>query len=193
MAHAGLILDNPVSGERIEFRRTAADTNGEMLEIELRLAPDGKVPGAHVHPEQEERFEVIEGEMKFRMGLRKIIARPGDVVTVPAGKAHKFANNGEGRAVARVQVTPALDMEELFETTVELAKEGRVMRTGMPKPLDLALFVRRFRREVRAPAARAAAARDAGAAGQARRRSAGLAARYAETVAAEPAIVAVTA
>ena len=42
-------------------------------------------------------------------------------------------------------------MEQLFETTVALAREGRTMSSGMPKPLDLALFVRRFAREVRAP------------------------------------------
>ena len=42
-------------------------------------------------------------------------------------------------------------MEQLLETTVELAHEGRVTRKGMPKPLHLALFVRRFEREVRAP------------------------------------------
>ena len=36
-------------------------------------------------------------------------------------------------------------------TPVELAMEGNVTRTGMPRPLHLALFVQRFRREVRAP------------------------------------------
>ncbi len=151
MAYKGQIIDNPVSGERITFIRTAADTDGEQLEIELRLAPDGKVPGMHVHPEQEERFEVLEGRMKFRMGMKTIEAGPGDVVTVPAGKAHKFANASEETAVARVTVTPALDMERLFETTVALAEEDRVLSSGMPKPLDLALFVREFKREVRAP------------------------------------------
>ena len=65
MAHAGLILDNPVSGERFEFRRTAADTNGELLEFDLTLAADGHVPGAHVHPEQEERFVVHSGTVRF--------------------------------------------------------------------------------------------------------------------------------
>lgn len=151
MAHAGQIIDNPVSGERIVFNRTAADTGGEYLEIELRLAPDGKVPGMHVHPEQEERFEVLSGRMRFRMGMRTIEAGPGDVVTVPRGKAHRFANAGDETAVVRVTVTPALEMERLFETTAELAKDGRVLASGMPKPLDLALFVREFRREVRGP------------------------------------------
>ena len=42
-------------------------------------------------------------------------------------------------------------MEELFETTVALAHDGRTTSTGMPKPLDLALFVRRYQREVKAP------------------------------------------
>ena len=151
MAYAGQIIDNEVSGERIIFNRTAADTNGEYLEIELQLAPDGQVPGMHVHPEQEERFEVLEGRMKFRMGLRTIEAGPGDVVTVPAGKAHKFTNAGDETAVARVTVTPALEMERLFETTAELAEDDRVFKSGMPKPLDLALFVHEFRREVRGP------------------------------------------
>jgi quercetin dioxygenase-like cupin family protein len=151
MAHAGLILDNPVSGERFEFRKVAADTDGELLEFDLTLAADGHVPGAHVHPEQEERFVVQRGRVKFRLGLRTIVATAGDVVVVPAGKVHAFKNVGGEEAKVRVQVTPALDMERLFEATVALAEEGATTRKGMPKPVHLALFVRRFRREVRAP------------------------------------------
>lgn len=151
MARSGQIIENPVSGERIEFRRTAADTDGELLEFELELSADGRVPGAHVHPEQEERFHVLEGTMRFRLGLRIIVAEAGDTVVVPVGRMHRFANGGDGPARARVEVVPALDMEDLLRTTAELAHEGKVMRSGMPKPLHLALFVRRFRREVRAP------------------------------------------
>ncbi|MBA2239751.1 MAG: cupin domain-containing protein [Solirubrobacterales bacterium] len=145
------IISNPVSGERIEFLRTSADTDGALLEFELELAPDGQVPGAHVHPEQEERFEVLEGRMRFRRGLRTIVAEAGDSVVVPAGRMHKFSNGGDAPARVRVEVVPALDMEELLRTTTELAHEGNVLSSGMPKPLHLALFVKRFRREVRAP------------------------------------------
>jgi hypothetical protein len=42
-------------------------------------------------------------------------------------------------------------MEELFETVAALAIEGRTMRSGLPKPLDLALFMREFRDEVAPP------------------------------------------
>ena len=80
-----------------------------------------------------------------------IHAGPGEIVVVPAGKAHKFANGGDTTAVCRVEVTPALDMEQLFETACRLAEEGKVLKSGMPKPLHLALFVHRFREEVKAP------------------------------------------
>jgi mannose-6-phosphate isomerase-like protein (cupin superfamily) len=148
MAHAGQVIENPLSGERITFRKTAADTDGELLAIDLELTPDGHVPGMHVHPIQEERFEVTEGTMRFKMGREKVTAKAGDVVVVPPGTRHKFENAGDGKASARVEVRPALRMEELFETTVALAEDGRTTSKGMPKPLDLALFVGEFRREV---------------------------------------------
>src|SRR5215213_3659638 len=151
MAYTGQILQNPVSGETIEFLQTSADTNGELLEFELELAPDGHVPGAHVHPEQEERFHVLEGTMTFRLGMKKIVAEAGETVIVPRGRVHKFANGGDEPARCRVEVVPALDMEQLFETTVALALEGNTNGKGMPKPLHLALFVRRYEREVCAP------------------------------------------
>jgi mannose-6-phosphate isomerase-like protein (cupin superfamily) len=151
MAFTGQTISNPVSGERITFLQTARDTRGELLEFELELTPDGHVPGAHVHPEQEERFYVQSGRMKFRKGWRRVVAEAGDTVIVPAGTVHRFENAGDEVARCRVEVVPALDMEHLLETTVELAIEGNVTRTGMPKPLHLALFVGRFRREVRAP------------------------------------------
>jgi hypothetical protein len=44
-------------------------------------------------------------------------------------------------------------MERLFETVAALARERRTFANGMPKPIELALFMRRFDDEVRAPIA----------------------------------------
>ena len=151
MAYAGQTIENKVSGERITFRKTAADTDGEPLAFELELSPNGQVPGMHIHPIQEERFEVTKGTMRFKMGAKKVIAKPGAVVVVPPGVRHKFANASDEGAHARVEVRPALRMEQLLETTVALAEEGRTTRKGLPKPLDLALFMREFEQEVQAP------------------------------------------
>ena len=151
MAYAGLTLENPASGERITFRQTAADTDGELVAIDLELPAGRRVPGPlHIHPRQEERFEVVEGTMRFRMGRERIVAGPGEVVVVPAGVPHDFANAGDTAALVRVEVRPALEMERLFETAVRLAEQGRTLRGGLPRPLDLALFVREFEDEVQA-------------------------------------------
>ena len=50
----------------------------------------------------------------------------------------------------RVEIRPALKMEQLFETAVALAEQGRTMLGGIPKPLELALFTREFDQEVQA-------------------------------------------
>jgi mannose-6-phosphate isomerase-like protein (cupin superfamily) len=151
MATPGQTIANPVSGERITFRTTAAESGGELLAIDLELAPGGRVPGGlHVHPLQEERFEVVSGRMRFPMRREIIFAGPGDVLVVPAGVPHSFANAGDENALVRVEVRPALKMEQLFETAVALAEEGRTMLNGIPKPLELALFTREFEQEVQA-------------------------------------------
>src|ERR1700759_2259894 len=149
MAHIGQTLTNPVSGETLTFITTAAESDGELLAFDLELTPDGKVPGKHVHPEQTECFRVIEGTMRFTLGRKTILAHAGDIVTVAPGKAHKFANGGDGVARARVEVRPALQMAELLETAVRLAEDGRTLASGMPRPPALAQFPRKFRREVR--------------------------------------------
>lgn len=151
MAYTGQRLENEVTGEKLTFVETAAETGGERVVVDLELAADGKVPGKHVHPNQEERFEVLKGTMKFSYGFKTIVARAGETVTVPAGKSHDFANAGAAPAHVRVTISPALKMEQMFETSFALAQSGRVMKSGMPKPVELAMFVREFKDEVQAP------------------------------------------
>ena len=151
MAGTGQTLVNPASGERITFRTTTEESNGELVAIELALPPGGRVPGRlHLHPLQEERFEVVEGRMRFRVERERVTAEPGEVVVVPPGVPHDFANDGDRAALVRVEIRPALKMEQLFETAVALAEQGRTMLGGIPKPLELALFTREFDQEVQA-------------------------------------------
>jgi quercetin dioxygenase-like cupin family protein len=151
MARQGQTLENRATGERITFRRTAADTNGELVAVDLALPAGARVAGwRHLHPHQQEIFEVVEGTMRFRLGRKQILARAGTTVVVPPGVPHNFANAGLGDALVRVEIRPALDMEQLFETAVGLAEDGRTMLGGIPGPLELPLFLDRFEREVQA-------------------------------------------
>ena len=148
----GQTVENPVTGERFTFTHTAASTGGELLAFDFALKPGGAVPMPHVHPVQSERFEVVSGQMRFRVGRRTVVAGPGEVVVVAPGVAHSFANAGEDDARLRVEVRPALAMEDMFADVVALARAGRMRASGMPRnPLDLALLARTYDQEAHAP------------------------------------------
>jgi quercetin dioxygenase-like cupin family protein len=152
MIAPGQTVENPVTGERFTFTDTAASTGGELLAFDLALRPGGAVPIPHVHPIQTERFEVVDGQMTFRVGLRKVGAGPGDVVEVAPGVAHSFANAGETEARVRVEVRPALAMEEMLAEVVAMAQAGRMNRRGMPRNvLELAVLARKYDQEAHAP------------------------------------------
>src|SRR4051794_32638992 len=91
------VIVNPNSGERIVIRTSGAETGGELLVFDLYLPLGAHVPARHVHPEQTERFTVVAGWMRFRVGRgRAFTAGPGETVEVPAGTAHWFGNAGGG-------------------------------------------------------------------------------------------------
>jgi quercetin dioxygenase-like cupin family protein len=151
MIRTGDTLRNPVTGEELRFLETAADTNGEYVLVEARVAPNGTVAAAHVHPYQSERFEIVRGEVAFRKRRETIVARAGDVVEIEPGTSHKFWNAGETEAIFRAEVRPALQFEQLIETMFGLAADGRTNRKGMPNPLRLAVIANAHFDDVRLP------------------------------------------
>jgi len=148
---AGDTIENPVTGERIVFHKTSRDTGGEAVVIECFVRPHGFVAAAHVHPSQEERFQVLSGSVGFRTPLGEQIAGPGERVTVPAGTPHKFWNAGDDEAHFVCEVRPALQFEQLLETMFALAADGKTNRKGMPNPLRLAVIANAHFDTVRLP------------------------------------------
>jgi mannose-6-phosphate isomerase-like protein (cupin superfamily) len=138
MASAGETVANPATGERVTFVKTAADTGGELLELELVWSRPGQRAPAHVHPEMEERYEVLEGTAAFRIGDEERRARAGDVVTVPPGTTHLAWNPTDVRVRLKVEFRPALRWEEFVV---------RLFAGDEPIP-DL---MREFRREIAPP------------------------------------------
>ena len=152
MIRTGDVIENPVTGERLHFLATSADTGGEAVVVEMTLRPDGFVAAGHVHPFQSERFEVIQGRLGLRIGDQELLAEPGDVATVAPGTPHRFWNAGEDEARFLCEVRPALGFESLIETMFTLAAEGKTNRKGMPNPLRLAVIAKAHFDTVRLPA-----------------------------------------
>jgi mannose-6-phosphate isomerase-like protein (cupin superfamily) len=56
----------------------------------------GEGPRLHRHA-YEEIFVILEGQARFTVGSETIDARPGQVLIVKPGVAHKFVNSSSGR------------------------------------------------------------------------------------------------
>jgi mannose-6-phosphate isomerase-like protein (cupin superfamily) len=142
MIRKGDTLVNPVTGEHVTFLKTAADTDGDYVLIEVTVDPDGFVAAAHVHPYQSERFEIIAGEAEFTIGRKTITAGPGDVVVVEPGMLHRFRNTTDRELRFITEVRPALSFETFIETMFSLAADGKTNRRGLPNPFRLAVIMR---------------------------------------------------
>jgi mannose-6-phosphate isomerase-like protein (cupin superfamily) len=151
VARPGDVIDNPATGERIAFRRTAAESAGEVVAFDYILPAGGAVQLAHVHPFQDERFDVVAGRARIRLGRRMLHVTPGESVLVPRGTMHRLRNDGEGELHMLVQFRPALRTEEGFEQLFGLGRDGKLSRRGFPSPLQLFVMADEYRREGRFP------------------------------------------
>jgi mannose-6-phosphate isomerase-like protein (cupin superfamily) len=127
MARAGQTIEGGVqAGGRIVFRKTARDTNGELLQYDRYMRGGGWLPKAHVHPYQEERFEVLSGTARLRVSGQERDIGAGETVTVPAGAPHIWGNPGEEEAHLIIEFRPALSMETFLETLSYAQKGGKL-------------------------------------------------------------------
>lgn len=127
----------------------AADSGGELLEFDATWGPGTNKPFVHFHPSQDERFEVLEGELTVELDGETRTLAPGDVVAVPRGAVHSMWNAGEVGARARWQVRPALRTEELFE---KIDAVQAAVAAGEPPPPGADAILETFAAELRLPA-----------------------------------------
>ncbi len=112
MPHAGQEIEG-FGGFRLRLVRTAAETGGEVLEMEATYGGTGGMPPEHLHPRQVERFEVVEGAMQTIIGGVECEYGAGETFEVPAATPHRMGADVPTRL--RWEIRPALRTAELFE------------------------------------------------------------------------------
>jgi quercetin dioxygenase-like cupin family protein len=110
------------------------------LRVEMLTRPGGAPAAAHIHPHQDESFEIIEGRFEFEIGHERCVLGDGDNITVPEGTAHMWRNVGESPGRMVIEWTPALQTREFFESLFALARDGHVRANGMPSLLRISLM-----------------------------------------------------
>jgi quercetin dioxygenase-like cupin family protein/uncharacterized protein YndB with AHSA1/START domain len=152
MARPGDVLELPKLGVRVEFRQTAEETGGELLEFDVVGRPRGFLVQAHVHPGQSEHHEVIEGEMRIKLGSTTRVLGPGETIETPPGTRHSHMPAGDGPGRVRVQLRPAGRTEAWLERIAAMERDGQVLGGGWPRPIAGARLLRDFAGEAHAAA-----------------------------------------
>lgn len=111
-AGEGETLQGPAGGP-LTFKLRAAQSNGALTVFENVIAP-GDGPPLHVHESEGESWQVLQGELRFRLGESIQRAPAGTFVYVPPGTPHCFQNVGAEPARILVMFSPA-GMESFFE------------------------------------------------------------------------------
>ncbi len=148
MARDGDQLFNPLTGERIVFRTTASETGGALLEMDAFWAGAGRRAVEHVHPEMQERWEVIAGHARFRIDGVERTAGRGEMVVAAPGTAHEAWNPAAEPAHVRIQMRPALDWASFVERLFAISSEAHESGRTAPDPRLLRELLRQFRREI---------------------------------------------
>jgi quercetin dioxygenase-like cupin family protein len=145
MLQVGQEISNPRSGQRMTF----VEFEDELLRIDsVNPVTDQREP-LHVHPYQESGAELISGSLVFEVdGVERKLG-PGDSISIPANSRHRFWNDGDEDAHSVLHFRPALATADFFETLFALAAADELDAKGMPRPLQLAVMVPEFEKEIR--------------------------------------------
>jgi hypothetical protein len=108
LAHAGQEIEG-FGGMRLRLLQT----DDELLAMEASYSGEAGMPPEHLHPSQQERFEILEGTMRTIVDGEERVYEAGESFEVPAGTPHQMAAEGPTRT--RWEVRPALRTAEFFE------------------------------------------------------------------------------
>ena len=145
MAYKNKQIANSVTGQSIKFLQTARDTGGHLLEMESSYRPHSTEPPPHYHPEQEEDFLVLSGELTVRMNGQLRVLSAGEQLHIPKNTVHSMWNASAQTTTMNWKVVPAIDTEYFLETAAGLAADGMLNKKGMPPFLQTVMLADRYR------------------------------------------------
>ena len=103
-----MVIENPQTGERITFTHSTP----ELLVMDAAWTRPGHRTIEHLHPQMEERFTVVAGEIAVRTGQQEQRLSVGGHVVVPPGVPHLAWNPTDREARVQLEMRPALRWEE---------------------------------------------------------------------------------
>jgi quercetin dioxygenase-like cupin family protein len=121
-------MDSPViprnmrwhAGSLIRILSTGPQSGGEMAGVEC-IVQRGLEPPPHVHTREDEAVLVMEGDVEFTIGRKRVRPARGEWVFLPRGIRHSFSLRSE-HAQMLMMYTPS-GIEMFFEVLSEPAED----------------------------------------------------------------------
>ena len=114
--HAGQI--------EIQFLLQAAQTAGTLTMFEFVVPAQARVPVAHSHEAFDETVYGLSGVLTWMLDDRQVRVGPGDVLFIPRGHVHHFANLDTQGARELSVITPGRLGPEYFHEIAEVVNAG---------------------------------------------------------------------
>ena len=149
MIRQGDQITNRRTGQVMIFLKTSAETNGELLKIECFSQPTLEREPEHIHPFQQNSFEIISGRCIFRLDGKEQIVGPGQSINIPANVPHHFWNDGKIEAHYIQEFRPAFNIDRFFETFFALARDGKLNKKGIPNLFHTSIIGLAHKDEIR--------------------------------------------
>lgn len=122
--------------------------NGENGLTLVKAGADG--PPIHQHPEQEEFFRVVRGQLQAYRKNEWFTLNPGDELHIPKGTAHTYRSRHNEDAIFAYRLTPKRDFSGMMKTFERLINEGKLKGAADLKSIiHLALTFQKYGNEVK--------------------------------------------
>jgi quercetin dioxygenase-like cupin family protein len=132
-------------GDSMELLETSAMNGGARVRARLTLKAGTPLP-RHVHPLQDETYEVLSGRLAYRLKEGKRIAGAGETVTFRRGLSHQHYAEGPEATVAVVTLVPGLDFDYLLEGLFGLGSENSY--PNGPDKIQIIIWMNRLKARI---------------------------------------------
>lgn len=140
---AGEVYQHPT--ERLVVRVGTAESEGRELVADLYVKADAPGVPRHIHPQNEEKFTVIQGEaVVWTPEVGEETIGPGETRTVPPNTGHSWRPVGDEDVRVLLEVRPGARWEEMWRQFMGLSQDGKMGPRG-PGFLQLMMISHEFR------------------------------------------------
>jgi len=121
--------------------------NSENGQVLIKAGSDG--PPIHKHPEQEEYFRILLGQLEIYKKDEWIKIKAGEEIFIPRATPHTYRSRHKEDCIFEYRLTPKGNFSEMMQTFERLMKEKKLNgTTGIKSMIYLSMTFKKYESEV---------------------------------------------